>query len=52
MKGMLIKKQEAEEMDMVKSLEAMTVCELRRISPSEVKSKHVIVCITGFLQED
>lgn len=25
---------------------------MERISPPEVKSKHVVICITGFLQED
>ena len=28
------------------------MCKLDRISPKDTKSKHVVICITGFLQED
>lgn len=52
MRNILITDQEAKEMDLNNSLGSTTLCELQRISSPEVKSKHVIVCITGFMQED
>lgn len=52
MRNILITDQEAKEMDLKNSLGSTTLCELQRISSPEVKSKHVIVCITGFMQED
>ena len=42
----------AKKMNLDKSLEASNVCELARISPPEVKSKHVVIAIHGFCQED
>jgi len=35
-----------------KSLESCNILEMERISDPKVKSKHVVICITGFLQED
>jgi hypothetical protein len=35
-----------------KALERSQTLELRRISDKEVKSKHVVICAAGFLQED
>lgn len=52
MRKILITDEQVEKMKLKKSLEGTTICELRRISPPNVKSKHVIICITGFLQED
>ena len=52
MRNILISDENAKKMNLFKSLEGTTVCKLDRISPPEVKSKHVIICITGFLQED
>ena len=52
MRKILITDEQVEKMKLKKSLEGTTVCELRRISPPHIKSKHVIICITGFLQED
>ncbi len=34
-----------------KSLERSQTLELRRLSDSDVKSKHVVICAAGFLQE-
>lgn len=34
------------------SLKGTSICELERISDPSVKSKHVVICITGFMQED
>ena len=31
------------------SLKGTTICELERISDPAVKSKHVVICITGFM---
>ena len=39
-------------MDLLETLKLTSICEIERISPPEVKSKHVIICITGFMQED
>jgi len=39
-------------MEILDRLNETGICELVRISPHDVKSKHVIICITGFLQED
>ena len=33
-------------------MENCKTLELERISDSNIKSKHVIICITGFLQEN
>ena len=58
MRNILISDKEAkgyeqtDRFDILKSLEGTTLCELQRVSSPEVKSKHVIVCITGFMQED
>jgi hypothetical protein len=35
-----------------KSLEGCNILEMERISDPKIKSKHVVICITGFLQED
>mmetsp|Transcript_2651 Transcript_2651/g.4116 ORF Transcript_2651/g.4116 Transcript_2651/m.4116 type:complete len:93 (-) Transcript_2651:414-692(-) len=51
MKNILISPEEIEKHGL-ESLEDTTICELERISDPKVKSKHVIVCITGFMQED
>jgi hypothetical protein len=52
MRNILISDENVAKMNLKKSLEGTTVCELNRVSAPNVKSKHVIVCITGFLQED
>ena len=39
-------------MNLKKSLEGTTVCQLDRISDPNVKSKHVLIVVSGFNQED
>jgi len=39
-------------MDILRSINETDICELRRVSNPEVKSKHLIICVTGFMQED
>lgn len=52
MRNILISDENVQKMGLKKSLEGTTVCELNRISKPETKSKHIVICITGFLQED
>ena len=52
MRNIIISDENVVKMNLQKSLEGTTVCELERISSPSVKSKHVVICITGFLQED
>lgn len=52
MRSILISDENAKKMNLYSSLEKTTVCQLDRISKPNVKSKNVIICITGFLQED
>lgn len=40
------------QLDLDKSLKGTSICELERISDPSVKSKHLVICITGFMQED
>jgi len=35
-----------------KSLERSQTLELRRMSDKEIKSKHIVICAAGFLQEE
>lgn len=51
MKNILVDKDEMMDLDMEKGLELTTICDLKRVSAPNVKSKHVLICITGFLQE-
>ena len=51
-RNIIISDEQVAKMNLDKSLEGSSVCELERISPPDVKSKHVVICITGFLQED
>ena len=51
MRNIIISDENVVKMNLQKSLEGTTVCELERISSPSVKSKHVVICITGFLQE-
>lgn len=39
-------------MNLETSLTGTKICELERISDKNVKSKHIIICVTGFMQED
>ena len=48
----LLKDPWTKQLDLDKSLKGTTICELERISDPSVKSKHVVICITGFMQED
>lgn len=52
MRNILISDENAQKMNLLNSLEKTTVCQLERISCPTVKSKHIVICITGFLQED
>lgn len=38
-----------ERLNIKKSLEGCNILEMERISDPKVKSKHVVICITGFL---
>ena len=38
-----------EELKITHSMPGCNVCELVRVSEPEVKSKHVVICISGFL---
>ena len=52
MRNILMTDEQTEKMKLKESLTGTTICELERVSDPKVKSKHVIVCVTGFLQED
>lgn len=52
MRNILMTDEQTEKMKLKESLTGTTLCELERVSDPAVKSKHVIVCVTGFLQED
>lgn len=52
MRNILITDEQTKKMNLEESLAGTTLCELDKISSPKVKSKHVIICIAGFLQED
>lgn len=52
LRNVMVSDEDIEHMNMKKSLDSCTICELHRVSSPEVKSKHVVICISGFLQED
>lgn len=52
MRNILMTDEQTEKMKLKESLTGTTLCELERVSDPKVKSKHVVVCVTGFLQED
>lgn len=52
MRNILITDEQTAKMNLTESLSGTTILDLERISEPEVKSKHIIICITGFLQED
>jgi len=39
-------------LDIGKTLDNCNILEMERISDPKIKSKHVVICVTGFLQED
>ena len=47
----LFGKELLEELKITHSMERCVLCELVRVSDASVKSKHVVICISGFLQE-
>ena len=49
MRNILISDDNVSKMNLKNSLEGTTVCKLDRISGKNTKSKHVVICITGFL---
>lgn len=51
-RNILMTDDQTEKMKLKASLTGTTICELERVSDPNVKSKHVIICVTGFLQED
>ena len=52
LRNVMVSDEDIEHMNMKKSLDSCTICELHRVSSPDVKSKHVVICISGFLQED
>ena len=49
MRNILINDHQAKTMNLTDSLNGTTICELERISNENVKSKHTIICISGFM---
>ena len=49
MRNILISEEQAAKMNITESLSGTTILDLERISDPKVKSKHIIICITGFL---
>lgn len=49
MRNILMTDEQTEKMKLKESLTGTTLCELERVSDPKVKSKHVVVCVTGFL---
>ena len=47
----LFGKELLEELKITHSMQRCVLCDLVRVSDSSVKSKHVVICISGFLQE-
>ena len=52
MRPVLLTDEQTKKMNLSSSLTGTKICELERISDKSVKSKHIIICVTGFLQED
>ena len=49
MRNILLTEEQMKKMNLEESLAGTTLCELVKISNPKVKSKHVIICIAGFL---
>jgi ribosomal protein S17E len=48
----LVCEEEAEHFQITKAFDLAKTLYLEKISPSNVQSKHIIICISGFLTED
>lgn len=52
MRKLILDDEELESMGLKRSMEGCSILELNRLSPPHVKSKHVVVCAAGFMQQD
>jgi hypothetical protein len=49
MSKILLDEKEIKDLKLDKSLLGANICQLIKISPPEIKSKNIIICISGFM---